>query len=733
MTVQEVRKLLESTEDKVDLLVNGDYVCGENEFAGLIRDFFNDEEKLKLFDYPGFMELFMQLGDYVRSEIICLASDDNIIMQMLTNDNIVNGIRTHKIVDIMKKMGDSSKLQLLRSQDFIEKHKIKDLYLNDIILSLNENSRIEILSDTDLIKNKLKLSEYYISGLIAKLSDDDAKDCLIEAYKLDGYDKSKVVATYSTENKIKKILSSTDMSSGAIIDILKTLDVEALIKFLVEQKEFCGQKKILPYKIIRDLKPEKQKEFVANLENVNLTLNEKRQILATLKPEVKQEVDTSNLPKEYKSALSMQAKEFGLGVIVDFERDLEDYRGLDDLIKVNPEKFTEEERAKLIKLCEICPNMKVENNLTSLSSNSSRGISPRSTASEYKEAEEWIDSVIASLKPEYSKAQKIAIIDNAIGKKISYSPDFDTEVFNNLDCRALWKIVTSGYGICNGIAKLEHYMLHRAGIESEMTGSENHAFLKITDIELPLANGETVRGNTILDPTWNLTRHRFGGKPGNFCISYDEARKNDIDSEGKDHNCHKNDEELQDATLSLDEQSLRQLFASVGLADKEGNFPIKHLIESAEQIDKDYASDPEQNINNKFLLLKEVCPEFVTCQNSSMSIVRWNLLDSPNLKFDKCVVNRVYDKADKDKSPVMYVYITSEELGRKFYVASKEEGAFVELTEAEFVEQFECYENDLEKSNGIRPWESSEQEKEDINLATSSGKEVANESEEKEI
>ena len=109
MTVQEVRKLLESTEDKVDLLVNGDYVCGENEFAGLIRDFFNDEEKLKLFDYPGFMELFMQLGDYVRSEIICLASDDNIIMQMLTNDNIVNGIRTHKIVDIMKKMEDSCK------------------------------------------------------------------------------------------------------------------------------------------------------------------------------------------------------------------------------------------------------------------------------------------------------------------------------------------------------------------------------------------------------------------------------------------------------------------------------------------------------------------------------------------------------------------------------------------------------------------------------------------------
>ena len=731
MNAQKLRKLLEQTNDKLSVFVSDEteYEMRLSELLTLIDNFLSDDEKLKLFDYPR----FMQFDDFVRSKIIGLVSDETIIMQMITNDNIVNEIRTHKIVDIMKKMGDSSKLQLLHSQDFIEKHKIEDLYLNDIILSLNEHSRTEILSDTDLIKNKLKLSEYYISGLIAKLSDDDAKERLIEAYEFNDFHKVEIINSYSNENKIKKILNSTDMSSRNIIDILKTLDVETLIKFLVEQKEFCNEKEILPYKIICGLEPEKQKEFVVNLENTNLTLNEKRQILVTLKPETKQEIDTSNLPKEYKSALSMQAKEFGLGVIVDFERDLEDYRGLDNLMKVNPEKFTEDERAKLIKLCEICPNMKVENNLNSLSSNSSRGMPVYSTISEYKEAEEWIDSVIASLKPEYSKAQKVAIIDNAIGKKISYSPDFDTEVFDSGDCRALWKIVSSGYGVCNGIAKLEHYMLHRAGIESEMISGERHAFLKLKDIELSLATGETVRGNTILDPTWNLTDHRFGAKPNNFCISYDKARQNDIDSEGKDHNCHKNDEELQDATVSLDEQSLRQLFTSVGLADKEGNFSIKYLLGKAEQIDKDYAVSPEENIKNKFLLLKEVCPEFATCQNSSMSIVRWNLLDSPNLNFDKCVVNRVYDKADKDKRPVMYVYITSEELGRKFYVASKEEGAFVQLTEAEFVEQFECYENDLEKSNGIRPWESKEQEKEDINLATSSGKEVASKSEEKEI
>ena len=251
-----------------------------------------------------------------------------------------------------------------------------------------------------------------------------------------------------------------------------------------------------------------------------------------------------------------------------------------------------------------------------------------SNVTEYKEAEEWINYIICKLNPEYSKAQKMAVIDNAIGKKISYSPDFDTEVFNSADCRALWKIISSGYGVCNGIAKVEQYILNRVGIESEIISSSQHAFLKIKDIELPLANGDIVRGNTILDPTWNLTRHRFGGKPDNFCMSYEQARKNDIDSEGKDYNCHKNDEQLQDATLNLDEQSLRRLFTSVGLADRDGQFPIKDLLEKSKLLDEFYANQPEQNISKQFLLLKQACPEFATCQNSSMTSMTTGVLSS---------------------------------------------------------------------------------------------------------
>ncbi len=116
---------------------------------------------------------------------------------------------------------------------------------------------------------------------------------------------------------------------------------------------------------------------------------------------------------------------------------------------------------------------------------------------------------------------------------------------------------------------------------------------------------------------------------------------------------------MQDATLNLDEQSLRMLFTSVGLADRAGQFQIKDLLEKSKLLDEFYANQPEQNISKQFLLLRQTCPEFATCQNSSMSILSDVLLSNENLRFNKCVVDRVYNRTDKEKRPIMFVYIDS--------------------------------------------------------------------------
>lgn len=691
MNAQDLRILLEQTGDKLSIFESREtlnkYKLNAKEFCDLISDFLSDEEKLKLFDYSH----FRQFEGWIKGRIIELVSDENIILQMMSNEDIMNDVTSYQIVGIIKEMSDNGKKQLLHNQEFIEKYQISGYELKSIVSSLTDEAKVEVLMDIDLIKNQLHFEDFKIVDLVKELSSEEAKDKIIEIYQFTNYQKTDILETCSNSYKLDVLLKEKSFNKINIFNILQTLDANILSKFLVEHKEFCSENGISPYEIINKLDTKQQEEFLVNLENINLTLSEKREILATLKTDVKQSIDITNFPEEYKSALSVQTTEYDGKVILDFEKNLEDYRGLDSLISINPEKFTKKQRIKFIELCDICPNLEVRSILNDT-------VTFYSTATEYKEAEEWINSIIDNLNPKYSKAQKMAVIDNAIGKKISYSPDFDTEVFNSADCRALWKVISSGYGVCNGIAKVEQYMLNRIGIQSELISSDTHTFLKIKDMEFPLANGKIARGNTILDPTWNLTNHRFGGKPDNFCISYEQARKNDIDIKGKDHHSHKNDKQLQDATINLDEQSLRKLFTSVGLADRDGQFPIKDLLEESKSLDEFYANQPEQNINKQFLLLKKTCPEFATCQNSSIRILSDVLLSNNNLRFNKCVVNRVYNRVDKEKRSIMFVYIDSNELGKKFYFADKDEGQFMELSQEEFTERFECYEEDLKKS-----------------------------------
>lgn len=182
--------------------------------------------------------------------------------------------------------------------------------------------------------------------------------------------------------------------------------------------------------------------------------------------------------------------------------------------------------------------------------------------------------------------------------------------------------------------------------------------------------------------------------------------------------------------MDLDEQSLRHIYTSIGIADKEGSFPVKKLIDLSKGID-DFGFSSEESLKKQLLLLQKLHPDFATCQNSTSTILQGVILNNDNLKFNKCVVNRVYDRADKDKRPILYVYADLSEAGKKFYYADKESSEFVELEQKEFAEKFECYETDLEKHQGYRPWEISEKEENVEDLNRGSGKVVAVEGEER--
>lgn len=382
-------------------------------------------------------------------------------------------------------------------------------------------------------------------------------------------------------------------------------------------------------------------------------------------------------------------------------------------------EISSKEKLKLLKLCEICPEINMQDNI---------GLG-QSTAKEYRNAEIWIDSILEQIDEKWSDIQKVAFIDNAIGKKISYSPDFDTEVFDASESRALWKIIDSGYGVCNGISQVEKYIFDQIGIESEIVSSGKHSFLKLKNIEIETEEGIKT-GDTILDPTWNLTAHRYGAKPENFCRSYEEIRKNDIRTDGTDAKCHENDEQLKSATLELDEKSLRKVFRSIGIADKEGNFSIKDFIDKATEIDNDSISEKEK-IQKQFELITRYCPEFAMCQNSTLAILQQISLNQENFEFNRCVASRVYEKNDENKEPVIFVYADIPGIGNKFYFADKQTSTFIEMSQKEFEEKFECYENDIEKNNGHRLWEESQIEEKQENLAVSSGKIFADKGDER--
>lgn len=516
MNTQEFRKVLEKAEDRFSLLAdpqifNQYEFYGSEQFYELVEDFLSEEEIAQLFNYSH----FEKMDTYMKTGIFDLISDENIQLQVLSNEKFRNGYKSVQIQLMLERTSDDVRQKALNIgsiADYLEKDD-----RNRIVNSLSDEGKKRILRNQDFIE-KYELSVSRIEMIMSELED-----------------KSKIELLTDKEWITEKVV----LEKENIKNILLSFEGNVLTDFMKNNRDFLQENDIHPYEVVNCLNSEQQKDFVSKLENIGLELNEKREILAILKEDVKQSIDTTNFPEEYKSAINMKV-DFGI-IVLDLERNLEDYRGLDSLIRVFPEEILQlmedtENKTKFMQLCDICPNLKVQNAVSGY-------IDPKKNSSglEFKEAEKWIESVMNSLDPNHSKVQKMAIIDHAIGKKISYSPDFDTEVFDKNGNRSIWKMICTGYGVCNGISALEQYMFARAGIESQTINGKDHSYVWVKDIELCLDNGETVKGDTLVDPTWNLSAHRFDAFPDNFCMSYEEIRKQDVPLKGWDDKYHYNE------------------------------------------------------------------------------------------------------------------------------------------------------------------------------------------------
>ena len=639
------------------------------------------------------------------------------ISHILNNTEFLKENNTDKIIDLIKGQNSDIVLKIINDYDLVKKCKLSDYDIYILFETLEEEKKIEFLSNAKYIKEKLMFPEMGIAEIISSINNEKAKEELMKLYELGDDAKEEVIKELSDEEKERIVLSNKfDLKSKNIEKIMTFMKTDNLIQLINNNIEFFRKSNIKLYKVVEKLIPEKQKEFVSKIDELQLSNVEKRIFMVVLKSNLKNEIDTQDIPEELKSAL--QVKYEG-EILLDFEEQPEYYIGLDELINVEPMNLSEEERKYLLRLCEICPNMNIWGSLKM----------EASTPNEYIQGEKHIEEFLKEINPEWSDIQKVAYIDNWIGKNISYDPKFETEVTDTNGDRNLWKILSNGYGVCDGIAQVENYILGRIGIEGEEVTGKNHAFIKLKNIELPQKDGSSIIGDTILDPTWNLSAQRFGAEPSNFCISYEEIRKNDIDESGQDQECHKNDKELESANIGLDIESLREVYKQIGIADENGDFPIKNIFDESEKIYKLGLKSGEY-LPRILKLLQEMYPDFAHSINETTSML-YGLLDNENFNYEKCVIKRVYKRSDKEKMANLYVYADFGEDGKVFYVADRETGEFVELEQRDFEEQYECYQMDLDRSGGIRPWESVEKTVEIKNLTQSSGKVVACEGEER--
>ena len=225
-------------------------------------------------------------------------------------------------------------------------------------------------------------------------------------------------------------------------------------------------------------------------------------------------------------------------------------------IKVN-EKNSQEFYISLRKLVKEC-----DDNLHIYSWDEGKITNPNKN--EFFKGEEIIDNVLKGINPEWTVKQKAAYVHYKMGEIVSYTPDYKFSKVNNSNAyldgkpRNTWTVAANGLGICDGITFLNMSILSRLGIDSEELYSKNHTFLCI----------KTEEGNIITDPTWDLYMGLFKGKPRYFGRDYNEL----IESE-EPFPSHLV-EEPPENVIGISEQELREIYISIGIAGKDGKFPV---------------------------------------------------------------------------------------------------------------------------------------------------------------
>ncbi|MCI8654680.1 MAG: hypothetical protein HFJ48_02235 [Clostridia bacterium] len=249
---------IKEADDKLSVFANKDelnqYDFKMFEILELIKDYLTDEEKAKLFDFSH----FQTLATSTKLKIIEMIRDSNLKLQLLSRDEVTNDIP----YELISKFDDDTIKKVLYNEKLLSKCDFYNFEVKELIESRGEKLQFEILTNTKLMKEKLDMSEKDISKMAQKLPSDEEKIKIMEIYQFENEIAINIIGTFnSNTRKVDIVLEENRFEKNDKIAILNTLDMESLIEFLRENKEFCRQNDIQPYEITFRLNQEQQKKL----------------------------------------------------------------------------------------------------------------------------------------------------------------------------------------------------------------------------------------------------------------------------------------------------------------------------------------------------------------------------------------------------------------------------------------------------------------------------------------
>lgn len=469
-----------------------------------------------------------------------------------------------------------------------------------------------------------------------------------------------------SENELK------NMQIDEILQRLSELDYNELNLFMKNEAEFAEKNNIFLYDVIRFKDDKRQLKF---LKKIDEKTEDFYKFLMALNRTNKEKLIKEEKYKEYIKYLKLENTEVVLNdylitsIIPDFEIDIENYRNFDNNLVINPLKI--ENKEKLMELCYICPNLRIIN----IVENDKIAVS---TGLEYYNSEKKIKDILKDIKEDYSGIEKVLVVENAIGRMISYFPTYSKK--NNLEFNqknAIWKIVDSTYGTHSGICNVMKYILEKIGIKSVILEGKEHSYLKV----------QTEECEIIVDVSWDMMYHKYGIVPRFFGISYDEIRKYDI-IDGNDRKIHEN-ESGKNVNIMLKTDEIRQMMKKTNIYTDMGALQIQ---ERTEEIFQNYDFSQVQRLEGQIKIIERLNREFWKSPNENMGLVLF-LLEKADIKELKLIkMDICFDKKDEKKEPIMYIYAEFENGIEKRYYADKINCKFSEILKEEFENKFELYE-----------------------------------------